>query len=495
MIGWRAGLGFVVCVGAALSVNCERSKPPRRQAPADVWLSRIGTGPAQTARACARGGTDRVAKSLCDKSAPAIRSLEDLYRALRLDQAGVRLAATTTHSLGLSARTVSGLNPRVLVYQDISHKRRAISYEEVVVVGFTRGEQLVELAALDPATYEFNFYLLSFTQACSRTRCTPEELLTERIESGWTGWTLYTDHDIVDTPLDCVSCHLPFGPGTHKQLLMRQENDPWMHWSDFRGGDEHALCRGPSMAGSPDKIVVVADGLDLLRAVEGAQGRYAAVPIPELHAAKSGELFIRFVADSEGLVRNSPYRPADYPYGQLSFPTREVVCERFHTGTSPTWDQHRRESQERGLPTPFYGPDVVDPGRRAELVADRAAFLRRHAADDSFDVAASLIGAEAAVAVGFVPRREDAARDILRSMCVRCHAANVDQRLARARFNAEAIDRIGPVTATAIRHRLSLPRSSPELMPPLRAGELPRWAITLIERYLRERCTEPGACG
>ena len=73
-----------------------------------------------------------------------------------------------SHSLGLSARTVSGLNPRVLVYQDISHKRRPVTYEEFVVAGFTRGEQLVELAALDPATYEYNFYLLRFGQACNR---------------------------------------------------------------------------------------------------------------------------------------------------------------------------------------------------------------------------------------------------------------------------------------------------------------------------------------
>jgi hypothetical protein len=218
------------------------------------------------------------------------------------------------------------------------------------------------------------------------------------------------------------------------------------------------------------------------------------VPVSELHAAKSGERFISFLVAAEALGRSSPGQDK-FPLGQLSFPAREALCERFRTGKSPTWDQHRRESSERGLPTPYYGPDVVDPGRRAELVADRAAFLRRHAADDSFDVAASFMGADVGPAVGFVPRREDAARDILRSMCVRCHAANVDHRLGRARFNAEAIDQIGPVTATAVRRRLSLPRSSPELMPPLRVGELPSWAIALVERYRREHCTDPGACG
>ena len=88
------------------------------QSPEDVWLSRIGTGPAQTARVCGRGATDRVATVLCDKSTPPIRSLDDLYRALHLGRPGQRLVAATVNSLGLSARTVSSLNPRVLVFDD-----------------------------------------------------------------------------------------------------------------------------------------------------------------------------------------------------------------------------------------------------------------------------------------------------------------------------------------------------------------------------------------
>jgi hypothetical protein len=146
------------------------------------------------------------------------------------------------------------------------------------------------------------------------------------------------------------------------------------------------------------------------------------------------------------------------------------------------------------MPVPYYGPDVVDAQRRSEVVADRTGFLRRHASDDAFAVASSFMSSEVATAVGFVPQKQDTAPEILRSMCVRCHAANVDGRLRRARFNAESIDRIDPVTATAVRRRLVLPRTSPELMPPLRAGELPAWAIAKIDSYLRDRCTEPGAC-
>jgi len=495
MSSGRALLGLIVCFGAALFASCQRSKPPLRQTPDEIWLSRIGTGPAQTARVCARGATDRIATALCTKAAPAVRGLDELYRVLRLDQPAAMVTATTTHSLGLSSRTVSALNPRVLALQNISDKSRQPTYEQVAVTTFARGEQMVEMAALDPATYDFNFYLLRFEQACNRARCTPEDLLTEKIESGWTGWTLYSDNDLEDTPLDCISCHKPFGPKEHRQLLMRQVLDPWMHWGHFRGGDEHALCSDRPADAGPGKVVAVADGLDLLRTVEGASGRYAGIPVAELHAALSGEILVKFVTAAEGLVRVSPYGlKHNYPFGQMDFPTREVLCERFRTGRSPTWEKLRRESHERGLQIPFYGPDVTDPRRRAEVGADRTAFLRRHADDDAFDVAASFLSDDVGPAVGFVPREDEKAPEILRAMCVRCHNAATDEHLRRARFNAEAIDRIDPVTATAIRRRLSLPRSSPELMPPLRVGELPRWAIARIERYLADHCADPGAC-
>ncbi len=489
----RALLGLAIGASVACSVTCApRAKPATRQRPEDVWLSRIGTGPDQTARVCARGATDRVATVLCAESPPPIRGLDDLYGALRLGRPGQRRTATTTHSLGLSARTVSAVNPRVLVFENTRDRSEPVKYEQIVATTFTRGEQLVEILGLDPATYEYNFYLLRFQQDCNRSRCTPEDLLTDKIESGWTGWTLYSDRDLEDTPLDCVTCHLPFGPGTHKQMLMRQVFDPWMHWGDFRGGNEHFLCPDQPPDGAPGKVVVTADGLDLLRAIEGPTGRYAGVPVPELHAALSGDLLTKFLTDADQAIRASPY--PSYPYGQVAFQTREVLCERFHTGQSPTWDQERRESLARGLPVPYFGPDVLDPKPRAEVLADRGAFLRRHAGAEAFDVAASLIGADVASAVGFLPRQGDSAPEILKSMCVRCHAANTDPRLRRSRFNAESIDPIDPPTFSAIRDRLSLPRNSPDLMPPLRVGELPTWAIARVERYLRDRCANPEAC-
>lgn len=496
MSGRRALLGVLACASLAGSLDCTRGgRPAPARNPDEVWLSRIGTGPAQTARVCARGGGDRIAKLLCQPDVPRISSLTDLYRALRLDQPAAQLVAATIHSLSLSARTVSSLNPRVFAFQNISDKSRQATSDQVVITAFVRGEQMVEMAALDPTTYDFNFYLLRFEQACNRTHCSPENLLTEDVESGWTGWTLYAERDLEDTPLDCISCHQPFGPGTHRQFLMRQFFDPWIHWGEFRGGDEHDMCPKPPADGGRGKTVVTAEGLDLLRAVDGADGRYGGLPVASLHASKSGEVFSMFLTDAEGMSRLSPYGMAtNYRYEQLSISTREIVCERFKTGSSPTWDQHRREARQLGLPVPFYGPDVVDGDRRAELMRGRREFLRRHQGEDAFDVAASFISAEVPAAVGFVPDRADSAETILRAMCVRCHSNNTDTRLRRARFNVEAAARITPTLATAVRRRLSLPQSSPEVMPPRRVGELPSWAIDRIGSYLAEHCTEPGAC-
>jgi hypothetical protein len=492
--GWRARLGFVVYLGAAaLSTNCERSKPPGRQTPEEVWLSRIGTGPAQTARVCGHGARDRVATTLCAKPAPTIHGFDDLYRVLRLDHPVESLPAATVHSLGLSARFASGLNPRVLVYQDISHKRRPVTYEELVVAGFTRGEQLIELAALDPATYDYNFYLFRFGQACNRTRCTPEDLLTAKVESGWTDWTLYSERDLEDTPLDCVSCHLPFGPGTHKQLLMRQVFDPWMHWGDFRGGDERKLCPEQPADGTAGKVVVVADGLDLcarsraprpLRRRTGGQatrgeergavrqvrrGRRGADPRQPL---SSKRLSVRAgrLPDPRGVVRALPHRH------QRDLGSASARVARSRAAGSVLRTRRRGRRPPRRAARRSGRVSAASRGRRRLRCRGLADGRRRR---DRGRLPAPTGG----------HRARDPARDV--------------RPLSHRR------DRSAPA-ARPVQRRGDRPRQpgdrdhdSPEAVAaedvarahaPLRVGELPRWAIARIDSYLRDHCTDPGGC-
>jgi hypothetical protein len=491
-------LGLVAACGGATregrsgdptnTATPERSSPP----PEVTSLERLGVGPAQTARVCSSGAKDGVAQALCSESARSIKSLEDLYSALRLSPTDQRLVAATTHSLAVSGRIVSAANPRVIVFANTNLPGGPGPYERIVATAFARGQQLVELVGLDPVTYDYNFYLLKFDQPCNGSRCTPEDLLTRRIESDWSEWTLYSDRDLEDTPLNCSTCHLPFGPGTHKLLLMRQVTDPWMHWGDFRGGDER-LCSKLPPEGTPPKTIATADGLDLLRALEGEEGTYAGVPVSELGAAKSGDALSDFLVDAENVINASPHAP--YPYQQLSLRTRETLCERFHDGVSPSWEEDRQQAQTGGFPFPYYAPDVLDAERRRQLLAGREAFLKQERERDAFDVAAALLADGVASAVGFSPREADTAPEILRGMCHRCHSAKVDPRLARARFNVDALDAgVPPATFRMVRDRLLLPRSSPEAMPPRGTGWLPPWAVERMLQYLDERCSEPGSC-
>ncbi|MBC8134018.1 MAG: hypothetical protein H7X95_13625, partial [Deltaproteobacteria bacterium] len=226
----------------------------RLATPDEYWLRRVGIGPAQTMRVCARGQGDPVAKALCGPAAQAITGLIELHRALDLPPArrGSFDLALANSSSGLSFRTVSPLNPRVFAMTDLEvlSSDRATSPPGVAVTAFSRGEQQVELAGYDGATDTLKLYLLTFTQDCNRQGgCDAQHLLGEAVEREWRSWTLYEADDLVDTPLDCVPCHQPDAHGP-KRLLMRDKPDPWFHW--FPSGSELSRCSTNDSLGGPD---------------------------------------------------------------------------------------------------------------------------------------------------------------------------------------------------------------------------------------------------
>jgi hypothetical protein len=467
----------VKTVAPAASKHAGDSLPANGRTSDDAWLRRIGVGKTKTARVCARGSRDRIATALCAEGV-ALRGLSDLYAALGLGDASHRFVAAATHSLGLSARYVSPAVPRAFVF---NADAAPVPYDRFSVASFARGEQLVELVGLDANTLDYRFYLLRFEQGCDDTRCEPADLLTAQIEAGWTGWTLYADDELEDTPFDCISCHRPFGPGTPKQLLMRQTAAPWMHWGDFHGATETRLCPSPKWPAPGPWIP--GDGLDVITRLEGPSGSYAGIPASELAAAPSGERFALFLTEAENTLRRDRV-PADYPYAQLDFGSTEALCERLASGTSATWERQRAESLSRGLPIPYYAQDVLDPVARDELLADRAGLLAGRAPEAALDVATGWLGRDVPSAVGFLPRETDTAPELLRELCVRCHSATTEPRLARARFDAEHPEGIDQAVARTLRERISLPVTSPEHMPPWRTGELPSSAIARIGAYL-----------
>ena len=498
--GRRALLGAAALIGAAAG-GCGDDRAAAAGftvSPGDVervWLGRVGTGPAQTAAVCGRGAADPVARALCRTPAPVLGGLDDLYRALGVSPGSDGLAAVTTHSLGLSARTVSALNPRTFVFS----RYASLDENTIAAVAFSRGEPFVEMVGYDPGARDFNFYLLAFEPACSSpAACAPRDLLSERIEAAWTSWTLYADRDLEDTPLDCGSCHRPDGAGAPRRLLMRQVDGPWMHWGDFRGVSAPTACTDETGATTLVDGEIVADGADLLRVVDGPLGRHGGVAVADLIAAPSGYDLSSFLFYAAGLVDgigDVPCLAPDCPFSEPDpFPSQEILCDRLRHGRADAdggaWSRYRADVRARGFPAPFFDPDIPDASSREAVARDFVAFVAapppaQQDGGDAFTKTSGLITPEVARAIGFLPDDGDAAPALLTKMCVRCHGANTDPRLARSRFNAAALDPLDASTARAILERISLPPTSPERMPPLRAGELPPWAIERIAELLR----------
>jgi hypothetical protein len=142
---------------------------------------------------------------------------------------------------------------------------------------------------------------------------------------------------------------------------------------------------------------------------------------------------------------------------------------------------------------PYFDPDVLDPTARATVAADFAAFVAPAPASagtgsgDAFTRLSGLVAAGAARAIGFVPDDGATADLLLQTMCARCHDGRADARLARSRFDATALDRLDAAGAAEVARRISLPRTSPDRMPPLRSGELPDGAIARVGDFLSAR--------
>lgn len=454
----------------ASSPDAGTPAPPPPEGPGPYAFPVDAAQQAQQAKVCARGNSDAIARSLCATPPPRIGSLVHLHRALRLDDDAElgRGFAFNANSTSVVARQSTVLNPRVIVYS------RELDPGKKRAVGFVRGEQLVELVGLD-AGGQLNFYILRFEQACNRTPkgCGLADLLTPSLESDWTGWSLYQDTDLINTPLDCLVCHQPGGPSARRHLRMQELRAPWLHWFP-----------GNAMGATESETMLTAN---FLQAHAGEQ-RYGGVPLSQVSSTdpQTGAPGLESFVNAQSVIDHP-----DHPGGDATdadtqaFSSAAVLAERDQ-GSRATWERYQEEAK-RGLrlPIPFYDVDTSDPALRSAAVAAYRSVVFERASPASLLDLREIFRPEARTSLSFEAGEGEDGATLLTHYCARCHNHTLDQTLSRARFDATRLSEMSEGEKTLAIERLNLPTTSPWVMPPARFAQLSPASREVLTTFLK----------
>jgi mono/diheme cytochrome c family protein len=465
--GSRPGLRWLVCaslfVQAACALSRSDSSLQRKQQSARPYanwhdpLADLPHGAQQNAALCQRPGDDAVRQLFCSVRTPSLAGLAELQTALGVGTnditafSDVSLAgryvnlAVTAHSSGLSRRSVSALNPRVIAVQ-----LAALEYK-MLALAFTRGEQFVEIVVNAATGTNLNFYLVGFRQACnsSPNGCTIADRLTPAIEHDWTEVSLYDETDLKNSVLDCATCHQPDGPNSPKLLRMQELNGPWTHWFSRQNEGGRALLTDYAAAKGDEAYAgMSADQID--QAEPAALSTLVIIP-----SATQPNLFESMAIEQE-VKQSAAAAGGDQPVDN-SIP-----------GVSPTWrvayDNARRGA---AIPVPYHDVKVTEPSKLATLTAAYRAYrsgqLSAAELPDLRDVFSDDPERLAELGIGSEPGADGAS--VLLAACAQCHNPRLDPTLSRARFRADlqGMDRAEKELAIS---RVMLPTSDALAMPP-----------------------------
>jgi mono/diheme cytochrome c family protein len=372
-----------------------------------------------------------------------------------------RSFALSGNSTSLVARSVSALNPRILVFPRVAATLEPP--EDLIAIGFVRGERFVEVASRDPKTRDLYLYLLSFEQACSYDgSCDLASLLTEEIEHKWTAYSIYSDKDLETTSFDCHACHQPAGFGTPDILRMQELTSPWMHWFPQR-----YVQRTDS-----DRILTAQ-----FLAIHDVDGQYGSVPIEAIADA----LGDGGGAELEALIRAEGY--ADQPN---VFDPR-IESEAKDGQESPTWlAQFQVSLRGDAIAVPYPRADVTDETKRLAAVQSYRGVVTGAGPRGSLLDIRDVFSEDAIEKLSFVPQPGADGRSVLLQMCSRCHDGRADPDLNRSRFNVQKLDQMSRDEKDVAIDRLQQPETSWTKMPPWRSGHLPDEAIQAAIQELRK---------
>jgi hypothetical protein len=304
-------------------------------------------------------------------------------------------------------------------------------------MAFARGEPVVELVANDPQAQTLRFFLVRFHPACESAPggCSPADLLTPSIESGWTDYTLYDDDTIENTTLGCLSCHQPGGPGTRKILRMQELANPWAHWFYI----EHASNRAAMLD---------------FHAAHGTED-YAGIPAPLIDPSRPIAL--------QRLLQNNGF-------GQQPnvFDSKTIETELMN-GASPTWTSlYGAAVAGTAIPTPYHGIPQTDPAKLLPMIQAYQQAMSGALPRDQMPDIRDTLRDDALADMSIRPKPGLDGRGIMKHMCQMCHNSRLDQTLSRARFDAERIDQMSREVRDEAIRRLQLPDTDRRKMPPER---------------------------
>lgn len=459
--------------------------------PTDDPLDPLPTGEEQWEILCARGHDDAIARAFCAGDAPPdVTSISELLELVGLGfvPGNLENAANgnpgftfASHSTAIGTRFVNAINPRAFVFTPpvggVTFPPSGTPDPDLVMMGFSRGEPFVELVAHDRTDDELRFYLFRFVSACEETDagCNNADRFTPATESGFVGWSLYDDHDIRNTVLDCLQCHQPDGPGTPKILRMQEFVEGWTHWYYANRVQNRetmeqfvAAHDGESYGGIPGELLTHQMLLE--------NGPGSAPPIA-----------------FEMVLRNQGFgtQPNEYPSAQIITERQNAGCTCFDcpvqppldptNSCSPTWDAlYANAVQGDAIAAPYFDGHVTDPSKLAAATQAYVEYMAGLVPADQAPDMSDVLLEEAYPYLSFAPAPGLDARGILTHMCKHCHNSTLDQTISRSRFDVEDLDALPQAIKNEAIRRLQLPDDDIQKMPPVRFHTLSDAQIQMV---------------
>lgn len=424
----------------------------------DRELAALGSRQEKYDRLCATPRGDRFFKLICGGGKrPNISDLTSLLKLVGLNDN--RAFALSGNSTSLVAMSVSALNPRMIIFPRVGENLERPP--ELIMMGFVRGEQFVEVVSRDSTSGDYNFYLLAFEQSCNyQGGCDLASLLTGEIEEKWTAYSIYDQQDLERTSFDCQSCHQPGGFGTKRMLRMQELASPWLHWF-------------------PQRFVQRTESDRLLLAqfteAHGGDKQYGGVPLATIaNALDEGS-----GAQLEAVIRAEGFGEQPNPFDST------IAAEAANGGTSATW-QARFEVALRGeaIAVPYPRVDIADEAKRTAAAKSYQDVVAGTAPRGSLMDLRQIVSQDAAEKLGFVPQAGADGRAVLLQMCSRCHDGRSDPALQRSRFNVKNLEQLSREEKDLAIARMGEGRET--RMPPWRVGTLTPESIQAASAELRK---------